>query len=80
MLFYFWFVDVVLIISEEFFEIFPQEGFHNVFDFDCSVSEVVIHFKVLKPPNSYLSHIFHKSEVVKVFEDMIGTFPILLHV
>ena len=80
MLFYFWFVDVVLIVSKKFFEVFPQEDFQDVLYYECSVSKNISPSKVRKPPSSCLSTPIHKIKVVKVIEDVIRIFPLLLYV
>ena len=48
MLFYFCFVDVVFIVSEEFFEVFTQEDFQNIFAYITTMSEVINRVKQTK--------------------------------
>ena len=80
MLFYFWFIDVMLIVFEQFSEVFTQEDFQNVLYYERSVSKNIRCFRGRKPPNLYFSIISHKFKVVKVFEDVIGIFPKFLYI
>ena len=63
----------MLIVSEEFFEVFTQENVQNVLYFEWSVSKIVILilFKVRKPPLPSLFTPSHNIKVVKGIEDVI---------
>ena len=76
MLFYFFYVQIFLITVEQFFGVFTQKYFQNVIYLKLPISECISPIVLRKPPLTLVFTILHICKVVKVFKEVIGSFPL----